>query len=122
MSNPEDSTDPVGPADAISEVKLELARFTEEQLMTATRAKTWGAIQVIPIREVDRLKDLAARMVRVCFAHVVDPRDFPLLKSSLEALNPDPGNVPDDGSSDGSSDGPGVGQVEGQTDHESRNR
>ena len=69
---------------------------------------------MIPNREVDRLKDLAARMVRVCFAHAVDPRDFPLLKSSLEALNPDP--------SDGLSDVSSEDQTEGQTGHESQIR
>jgi hypothetical protein len=111
MSNPPDSIDPNDP---ISDLKLELARFTEEHLMTAARAKTWGAIQVIPSREVDRLKDLAAEMVRVCFAHAIDPRDFPLLKSSLEVLNPDPSNVSNDGQSDG--------QIEAQIDPESQNR
>ena len=107
MSNPADPTDPNDP---ISDLKLELARFTEEQLMTAARAKTWGAIQVIPSREVDRLKDLAAEMVRVCFAHAIDPRDFPLLKSQLEVLNPDPSDVSSEL------------QIEGQIDPESQNR
>jgi hypothetical protein len=107
MSNP---ADPSEPSDPISDLKLELARFTEEQLMTAARAKTWGAIQVIPGREVDRLKDLAAEMVRVCFVHAIDPRDFPLLKSSLEVLNLDPNIISSDGQSDG------------QIDPESQNR
>jgi hypothetical protein len=111
MSNPADPNDPTDP---ISDLKLELARFTEEHLMTAARAKTWGAIQVIPSREVDRLKDLATAMVRVCFAHVIDPRDFPLLKSSLEVLNPDPSNVSTDGQSDG--------QIEAQIDNEGQPR
>jgi hypothetical protein len=115
MSNP---ADPSVPTDPTSDLKLELACFTEEHLMTAARAKTWGAIQVIPSREVDRLKDLAAQMVRVCFAHAVNPRDFPLLKSSLEVLNPDASIVYSDGQSDGQSDA----QIEAQTDHECQNR
>jgi hypothetical protein len=111
MSNP---ADPSEPSDPISDLKLELARFTEEHLMTAARAKTWGAIQVIPSREVDRLKDLAAEMVRVCFAHAIDPRDFPLLKSSLEVLNPDLNNVSSEGQIDG--------QIKAQIDNESQPR
>ena len=78
--------------------------------MTAARAKTWGAIQVIPSREVDRLKDLATVMVRVCLAHAIDPRDFPLLKSQLEVLNPDPSDVSSEL------------QIEGQIDPKSQPR
>jgi hypothetical protein len=55
------------------ELKATLARFTEEHLITAARAKTWEALQVIPTREVNRLQDLAEMMVHACLAQGIKP-------------------------------------------------
>jgi hypothetical protein len=72
--------------DLVSEFKIDFARFVEEQLVTAARAHTCGAIQVVPVREVDRLQDLALLMVQACGQFEVNADSHSRLSAALKSL------------------------------------
>jgi hypothetical protein len=72
--------------DLVTEFKIEFARFAEEQLVIVARAHPWGAIQVVPVREVDQLQDLASLMVQACVKFEVNADSCPRLSAALKSL------------------------------------